>query len=81
MRCVDLALKSGFGWQKGIFEQAQLTGWSAMRDNLIADIDSGKVLLEEPLPSWVSDRSFVIAKKVPLIQKRSIYSEIFSSCL
>ncbi len=73
VRCVDLALKSGFGWQRGIFEQAQLIGWSVMRDNLIADIDSGKVLLEEPLPSWVSDRSFVYSEEGAFDPKKDQY--------
>ena len=59
VRCVDLALKSGFAWQRGIFEQVQLTGWDEVREKLLADIDSGKTLLAEPLPSWVLDRSFV----------------------
>jgi 3-hydroxyacyl-CoA dehydrogenase len=66
-------MKSGFGWQRGIFEQAQLTGWSVMRDNLIADIDSGKVLLEEPLPSWVSERSFVYSEEGAFDPKRDQY--------
>ena len=54
-----MALKSGFAWQKGIFEQVQLTGWDEVREKLLVDIDSGKTLLAEPLPSWVLDRSFV----------------------
>ena len=59
VRCVDLALKSGFAWQRGIFEQVQLTGWDEVREKLLTDINSGKTLLAEPLPSWVLDRSFV----------------------
>ncbi len=54
VRCVDLALKSGFAWQRGIFEQVQLTGWDEVREKLLADIDSGKTLLTEPLPNCFS---------------------------
>ena len=59
VRCVDIALKSGFAWQRGIFEQVQLTGWNEVRDSLNNDIKNGKTLTSEPLPSWVQERSFV----------------------
>ena len=59
VRCVDLALKSGFAWQRGIFEQVQLTGWSEVRDSLNMDINNGAALSSESLPSWVLDKSFV----------------------
>ena len=59
VRCVDLALKSGFAWQRGIFEQVQLTGWSEVRDSLNIDINNGAALSSESLPSWVLDKSFV----------------------
>ena len=59
VRCVDLALKSGFAWQRGIFEQVQLTGWSQVRDSLNMDINNGVALSSESLPSWVLDKSFV----------------------
>ena len=59
VRCVDLALKSGFAWQRGIFEQVQLTGWSEVRDSLNMDINNGTSLSSESLPSWVLDKSFV----------------------
>ena len=59
VRCVDLALKSGFAWQKGIFEQVQLTGWSKVREALNIDISSGKTLSQESLPNWAMDKDFV----------------------
>ena len=59
VRCVDLALKSGFAWQRGIFEQVQLTGWSEVRDSLKVDINNGAALSSESLPPWVLDKSFV----------------------
>lgn len=59
VRCVDLALKSGFAWQRGIFEQVQLTGWSEVRDSLNVDINNGAALSSESLPTWVLDKSFV----------------------
>ncbi len=58
-RCVDLALKSGFAWQKGIFEQVQITGWSQVRELLNKDIKEGKTLSSQALPEWVMDQSFV----------------------
>ena len=58
-RCVDLALKSGFAWQKGIFEQVQMTGWSDVRELLNQDIQQGKTLSNQSLPPWVMDQAFV----------------------
>ena len=58
-RCVDLALKSGFAWQKGIFEQVQITGWSQVRELLNTDINEGKTLSTQPLPAWVMNQPFV----------------------
>ena len=58
-RCVDLALKSGFAWKKGIFEQVQITGWSQVRELLNKDIKEGKTLSTQPLPAWVMDQPFV----------------------
>jgi len=58
-RCVDLALKSGFAWQKGIFEQVQVTGWSEVRELLNQDIQDGKTLSNQTLPAWVMDQAFV----------------------
>ncbi|MEC7596674.1 MAG: 3-hydroxyacyl-CoA dehydrogenase/enoyl-CoA hydratase family protein [Pseudomonadota bacterium] len=58
-RCVDLALKSGFAWQKGIFEQVQITGWSQVRELLHKDIKEGKTLSTQPLPAWVMDQPVV----------------------
>jgi len=58
-RCVDLALKSGFAWQKGIFEQVQITGWSQVRELLNKDINEGKTLSKQALPIWVMKQPFV----------------------
>ena len=70
VRCVDLALKSGFAWQRGIFEQVQLTGWSEVRDSLNVDINNGKSLSSESLPSWVLINPLFIQMKGPMIQIR-----------
>ena len=56
---MDLALKSGFAWQKGIFEQVQITGWAQVRELLNKDIKEGKTLSTQPLPAWVMDQPFV----------------------
>ena len=58
-RCVDLALKSGFAWQKGIFEQVQITGWSQVRELLNKDLKEGRTLSSQALPAWVMDQPFV----------------------
>ena len=68
VRCVDLALKSGFAWQRGIFEQVQLTGWSEVRDSLNVDI-----IMEQPSQASLYHLGFLInplfiQMKEPMIQ-------------
>jgi len=59
VRCVDMALRSGFAWSCGIFEQAQVVGWEAIRGMLLSDIAQGKTLASADLPEWAMNRSVV----------------------
>ena len=59
VRCVDTALRSGFAWGRGIFEQAQLVGWEAVRGMLLSDINNGKTLGSPDLPDWTLNCSQV----------------------
>ena len=59
VRCVDIALRSGFAWGCGIFEQAQLVGWEEIRGMLLSDIAKGKTLGSVELPQWALNCSYV----------------------
>ena len=59
VRCVDTALRSGFAWGFGIFEQAQMVDWEAMCGKLLSEISNGKTLSSAAMPEWVFERSFV----------------------
>ena len=63
VRCVDMALRSGFAWSSGIFEQAQVVGWEAIRAMLLSDISQGKTLGSAGLPEWALSRSFVYSEE------------------
>ena len=52
-RDVDLAMRWGFGMKQGPFELWQEAGWLAVANMIQEDIDAGKALSREPLPSWV----------------------------
>ncbi|MET0509269.1 MAG: 3-hydroxyacyl-CoA dehydrogenase/enoyl-CoA hydratase family protein [Burkholderiaceae bacterium] len=52
-RDVDLAMRWGFGQKQGPFEVWQQAGWKQVAEWIQADIDAGKTLANEPLPSWV----------------------------
>ncbi|MBC7944245.1 MAG: 3-hydroxyacyl-CoA dehydrogenase family protein, partial [Burkholderiales bacterium] len=58
-RDVDLALRWGFGWQRGPFEIWQEAGWNAVADAINSDIAAGKTMAQTPLPQWVSQRDGV----------------------
>ncbi len=55
VRDVDLALRWGFGWQRGPFELWQLAGWRRVCGWLREDIDAGRALAGAPLPGWVDE--------------------------
>ncbi|MHA6888817.1 3-hydroxyacyl-CoA dehydrogenase/enoyl-CoA hydratase family protein [Ralstonia pseudosolanacearum] len=50
---VDLAIRWGFGWNSGPFEDWQQAGWKQVAEWVKEDIDAGKALANAPLPQWV----------------------------
>lgn len=52
-RDVDLAMRWGYGWQRGPFEQWQAAGWQETAGALAADIESGVAMAQCALPEWV----------------------------
>lgn len=53
-RDLDLALRWGFGWERGPFEEWQAAGWQQVTQWLQADIQAGHTLSQAPLPAWVT---------------------------
>ena len=54
-RDVDFALRWGFGWSTGPFENWQAAGWQQVATWVKEDIDAGQALSTAPLPAWVFD--------------------------
>ena len=52
-RDLDLALRWGFGWERGPFEIWQAAGWSRIANWIKEDIATGKTMASQPLPDWV----------------------------
>ncbi|WP_074710634.1 3-hydroxyacyl-CoA dehydrogenase/enoyl-CoA hydratase family protein [Nitrosomonas eutropha] len=52
-RDLDLAIRWGFGWQRGPFEIWQAAGWNTLAGWIAADIAAGKAMAATPLPAWV----------------------------
>jgi 3-hydroxyacyl-CoA dehydrogenase len=52
-RDVDFAMRWGFGWKLGPFENWQAAGWRQIAAWVKEDIDAGKALCNAPLPAWV----------------------------
>ena len=55
-REVDLALRWGFGWDRGPFETWQLLGWGRTAQRLKEAVTAGRTLAAAPLPEWVQER-------------------------
>lgn len=53
-REVDFAIRWGFGWTTGPFEDWQAAGWKDVAQWVKEDIDAGKALSNAPLPAWVT---------------------------
>jgi 3-hydroxyacyl-CoA dehydrogenase len=53
-RDVDLALRWGFGWDRGPFETWQAAGWREVADWIAEDIAAGRALSDAPLPGWIA---------------------------
>jgi 3-hydroxyacyl-CoA dehydrogenase len=54
-REIDFAMRWGYGWDKGPFEDWQAAGVTQVANWIKEDIEAGKTLSKEPLPSWVFD--------------------------
>ncbi len=52
-REIDFAMRWGYGWDKGPFEDWQAAGITQVANWIKDDIDAGKTLSKEPLPAWV----------------------------
>ncbi|MGY8523634.1 3-hydroxyacyl-CoA dehydrogenase/enoyl-CoA hydratase family protein [Paracidovorax citrulli] len=50
---VDLAIRWGFGWNSGPFEDWQAAGWQQVAQWVREDVAAGKALAGAPLPEWV----------------------------
>ncbi|WP_454730916.1 MULTISPECIES: 3-hydroxyacyl-CoA dehydrogenase/enoyl-CoA hydratase family protein [Cupriavidus] len=50
---IDLAIRWGFGWNSGPFEDWQAAGWQQVADWVKEDVDAGKALAKVALPAWV----------------------------
>jgi len=54
-RDVDFAIRWGYGWSLGPFEQWQAAGWKQVAGWIAEDIKAGKTMANAPLPAWVTD--------------------------
>ncbi len=54
-REIDLAMRWGYGWKLGPFEQWQAAGWQPVAERIQADIDGDKTGVQAHLPKWVSE--------------------------
>ncbi|QOC21627.1 3-hydroxyacyl-CoA dehydrogenase/enoyl-CoA hydratase family protein [Wenzhouxiangella sp. AB-CW3] len=54
-REIDLAMRWGYGWNAGPFEQWQAAGWKQVAELIDADIRGGKTEVEAGLPKWVAE--------------------------
>jgi len=61
---IDFAMRWGFGWSTGPFEDWQEAGWLQVAKWVQEDIDAGKALSSEPLPQWVFDSDVAKLGKV-----------------
>jgi 3-hydroxyacyl-CoA dehydrogenase len=53
-REVDFAMRWGFGWNQGPFEDWQAAGWQQVASWVAEDIQKGEALCNAPLPAWVT---------------------------
>lgn len=50
---IDLAIRWGFGWNTGPFEDWQAAGWKQVAEWVREDVEAGRALSTAPLPGWV----------------------------
>jgi 3-hydroxyacyl-CoA dehydrogenase len=58
-RDLDLAIRWGFGWDRGPFEIWQSAGWQKIAAAIQEDLAAGKTMANVPLPQWVFERTGV----------------------
>jgi 3-hydroxyacyl-CoA dehydrogenase len=56
-RDVDLAIRWGFGWDRGPFEIWQSAGWQQVANWIDEDIAQGRAMANVALPAWVREPS------------------------
>ncbi|MCC7483361.1 MAG: 3-hydroxyacyl-CoA dehydrogenase/enoyl-CoA hydratase family protein [Burkholderiales bacterium] len=56
-RDLDLAIRWGFGWNRGPFELWQEAGWERLARWIAEDIAAGRAMAAVPLPGWATDAS------------------------
>jgi len=54
-REIDLAMRWGYGWKTGPFEQWQAAGWKPVAELIEADIRDSKTGVDAALPGWVGE--------------------------
>ncbi|MGZ5721639.1 MAG: 3-hydroxyacyl-CoA dehydrogenase NAD-binding domain-containing protein, partial [Burkholderiales bacterium] len=54
-RDIDLAIRWGFGWDRGPFEIWQAAGWQRVAGWIAEDIAAGRTMAAAPLPAWVTE--------------------------
>ncbi|HZN26568.1 MAG TPA: 3-hydroxyacyl-CoA dehydrogenase NAD-binding domain-containing protein [Burkholderiales bacterium] len=54
-RDLDLAIRWGFGWDRGPFEMWQAAGWQHIARRIAEDIAAGQAMAAVPLPAWVTE--------------------------
>ena len=65
-REIDFAMRWGYGWDKGPFEDWQAAGWTQVANWIQEDIEQDKTLSKEPLPAWVFTG--------PVVDKQAIHT-------
>ena len=54
-RELDFAMRWGYGWQRGPFEQWQLIGWREVAEYIDGAVQNGETPVAAPLPGWVRE--------------------------
>ena len=63
-REIDFAMRWGYGWKLGPFEDWQAAGWLKIANWVEEDIAQGKALSNVPLPAWVFSSPVAESQKI-----------------
>ena len=63
-REIDFAIKWGYGWKTGPFEDWQEAGWLKIANWIQEDIEQGQTLCDAPLPAWVFKSEVAISGEI-----------------